>query len=126
MFRFFDKDYDNDVSFKEFRVACDEMDLRFSNEDIKILFGYLDKDGGGTIGYNEFLNLSDEKRLGLDPMVNISKNKVKDHVRDKLMKKYQINDVEQSTIQEETNSDIMSIFEQRNKLFDIERFKGKN
>jgi len=51
-------------------VACEELDLRFSSEDLKTLFSHMDVDGGGSIGYAEFINLSDEKMRGLDPMIN--------------------------------------------------------
>lgn len=50
-FRHFDRNFDNQVSFKEFRIVCEEMDLRFSSEELRELFSYLDSDGGGSIGY---------------------------------------------------------------------------
>lgn len=31
-FRFFDRNFDNQISFKEFRVVCEELDLRMSHE----------------------------------------------------------------------------------------------
>lgn len=80
MFRFFDKDFDNQISFREFRVSCEELDFRFSNEEIKLLFSYIDADGGGTIGYDEFINLSEERRRGLDPLQNARKNAFEDKV----------------------------------------------
>jgi Ca2+-binding EF-hand superfamily protein len=69
-FRHFDRDFDNQISFKEFRIVCEEMDLRYSSDEIEKLFGYLDSDGGGSIGYLEFTKLLDEKRKGLDPFTN--------------------------------------------------------
>jgi Ca2+-binding EF-hand superfamily protein len=70
-FRHFDRNFDNEISFKEFRIVCEEMDLRYSSDEVKLLFSYLDSDGGGTIGYKEFTKLLDENRLGLDPMKNM-------------------------------------------------------
>lgn len=69
-FRHFDRDFDNQISFKEFRIVCEEMDLRYSSDEIEKLFGYLDSDGGGSIGYLEFTKLLDEKRRGIDPFTN--------------------------------------------------------
>lgn len=99
-FRHFDRDFDNQISFKEFRIVCEEMDLRYSSDEIKDLFGYLDSDGGGTIGYLEFTKLLDEKRQGLDPFTN-----------------QQINT-------ESDDNDEMDVFHKRKDLFDIEKFKG--
>jgi len=75
-FRHFDRDFDNQISFKEFRIVCEEMDLRYSSDEIEKLFGYLDSDGGGSIGYLEFTKLLDEKRKGLDPFTN-KQNEIK-------------------------------------------------
>ena len=70
MFRYFDRNYDNSISYKEFRVVCDELDLRFSEEETKLLFNYLDKDKEGTIGYHEFITISEDTRLGMNPKLN--------------------------------------------------------
>ena len=78
-FRHFDRDFDNQISFKEFRIVCEEMDLRYSSDEISKLFGYLDSDGGGSIGYLEFTKLLDEKRRGLDPFTN-QKNQITDDI----------------------------------------------
>lgn len=53
------------------------MDLRYSSDEISKLFGYLDSDGGGSIGYLEFTKLLDEKRRGEDPFTN-QKNQITD------------------------------------------------
>jgi len=39
-----------------------------TNQEMQLLFDYLDKDRDGQIGYNEFCELSEEKRKGLDPI----------------------------------------------------------
>jgi Ca2+-binding EF-hand superfamily protein len=69
-FRHFDRDYDNQISYKEFRVVCEEMDMRYTKNELQIIYSYLDDDGGGTIGFLEFTKLLDEKRMGIDPYTN--------------------------------------------------------
>lgn len=66
-FRHFDRNYDNEISYKEFRIVCEEMDLRYTKNELQELFSFLDNDGGGSIGYLEFTKLLDEKRMGIDP-----------------------------------------------------------
>ena len=51
----------------EFAQAIDFLRLKFSFEDITLLFRYLDTDGEGTIGYDEFTMLCEEKWRGIDP-----------------------------------------------------------
>ena len=41
-FRFFDRNYDNSISFKEFRVVCEELDMRFTQNELSVVFNYLD------------------------------------------------------------------------------------
>ena len=50
-FRHFDKNYDGRISFKELRIVSEELDFRFTPEELKSLFAYIDDDNGGTIGY---------------------------------------------------------------------------
>ena len=50
-FRFFDRNFDNQISLKEFRVVCEEMDMRFSSEELKMVFNYLVNEGETTLGY---------------------------------------------------------------------------
>ena len=33
-FRFFDRNFDNSISYKEFRVVCEELDLRFNQQEL--------------------------------------------------------------------------------------------
>ena len=122
-FRFFDKNYDNQISFKEFRVVCEELDMRMDSNELKYLFSYLDKDGGGSIGYSEFIMLCDEKRRGLDPLENAKKNvKMADSQRDQMLNK----DTGLPNTLGNKTDDIMSVFENRKDMFDIENYKGKN
>jgi Ca2+-binding EF-hand superfamily protein len=73
------------------------MDLRYTKNELQDLYTYMDTDGGGTIGYNEFTKLLDEKRMGIDPYTN-----------------------------QQQDGDEMDVFYKNQQLFDQERFKGKN
>ena len=116
-FRHFDRNFDNEVSFKEFRIVCEEMDLRYTSDEIRELFDYLDSDGGGSIGYVEFTKLLDEKRRGLDPFINKqSNNLIEDQDSIHKMRKF---------FHKKEMEDEMEIFEKRKNLFDVEAFKGK-
>jgi len=44
------------------------MRLKVSFDDCKQLFNYLDKNGNGYIGYDEFTMLLEERWRGIDPM----------------------------------------------------------
>ena len=44
------------------------MRLKISFEDIAALFHYLDKDGRGEIGYDNFTLLLEERWRGIDPI----------------------------------------------------------
>ena len=72
-FRHFDRNFDGTISYKEFTIVCEELDLRFTSDELKLLFKYIDVDDSGTVGYKEFINLSDEKRRGIDPFDNSMK-----------------------------------------------------
>jgi len=69
-FRHFDRNFDGRISYKEFTIVCEELDLRFTSGELRELYSYIDADNNGSIGYKEFINLSDEKRRGLDPFDN--------------------------------------------------------
>jgi hypothetical protein len=43
-FRHFDRNYDGSISFKEFRIVCEELDMRFSSSELGELYGYIDED----------------------------------------------------------------------------------
>ena len=53
-FRFFDCDYNQSVSFNEFVQGLEYLRIKFSYEDIKKIFKYMDTNGDGHIGYDEF------------------------------------------------------------------------
>jgi len=44
MFRFFDKDFSNSVSYKEFRIVCEELDMRLPVWEERLIFDYIDKE----------------------------------------------------------------------------------
>jgi hypothetical protein len=44
------------------------MRLKISFDDIKLLYNYLDKEGNGFVGYNEFTKLLEERWRGIDPI----------------------------------------------------------
>jgi hypothetical protein len=49
------------------------MRLKISFEDIQALFNYLDRDGRGEIGYENFTYLLEERWRGIDP-IELSRN----------------------------------------------------
>ena len=44
------------------------MRIKLSFKDIKALFDYMDKDGTGELGYEEFTLLLEERWRGIDPI----------------------------------------------------------
>ena len=116
MFRFFDRNFDNSISYKEFRVVCEELDLRFNETQLKDLFDWIDNERKGAIGYHEFMRISDEKRLGIDPFDN--RIKLENFDNDRLLNATSKN--------KNKIEDVMQIFEQRKKLFDLNKTKGKD
>ena len=66
-FRFFDKNCEGKVTFDQFVVSLETLKVKFSSKDLLMVFKYLDKEQKGYIDYADFCNLSDERRLNLDP-----------------------------------------------------------
>lgn len=66
-FRFLDTNHSQSISLNEFAQAIDHLRLKLSFEDIVKLYRFLDKEGKGEIGYDEFILLSEEKWRRLDP-----------------------------------------------------------
>lgn len=52
------------------------MRLKISFEDIKRLFAYLDKDNSGSLNYEKFTLLLEERWRGIDP-IEASKSNIK-------------------------------------------------
>ena len=67
-FRYLDTDHSHSLTLNEFAQAIEHMRLKISFEDVKKLFSYMDKDGGGDVGYQEFTLLLEERWRGIDPM----------------------------------------------------------
>jgi hypothetical protein len=65
-FRYFDKNYNNKVSFGEFQKALDNLRIKFQVSMIEEIFNSLDFGHKGYISYNDFCLLSEEKRRGID------------------------------------------------------------
>ena len=114
MFRFFDKNFDNSISLKEFRVVLEELDMRFTEKELTDLFKFLDKNNNGAIGYHEFLNVSEDVRLGLDPFAN--KNALDNFDNDRLINAAQNRD-------KQKDKDVMDVFQKRKQLFDVHKTK---
>ena len=66
-FRFFDTDHSSSISLNEFANVADYLRLKISFEDITRLYRFLDKTGGGAIGYDEFSMLIEENWRSIDP-----------------------------------------------------------
>ena len=66
----FDVNFNNRVSFNEFQKGLDHMRLKFQVNELDIIFKYLDRGQKGYISYNDFCQLSEEKRRMLDRIDN--------------------------------------------------------
>lgn len=66
-FRFLDTNHSQSISLNEFAQAIDHLRLKLAFEDIVKLYRFIDKDGKGEIGYDEFTLLTEEKWRGIDP-----------------------------------------------------------
>lgn len=84
-YRYFDVNFNNRVSFNEFQKGLDHMRLKFQVNELDIIFKYLDRGQKGYIAYNDFCQLSEEKRRNLDRIDNqqaldfkVAKNSAKD------------------------------------------------
>jgi Ca2+-binding EF-hand superfamily protein len=71
-FRYLDYDHTQSISLNEFSQAIEHMRLKFSFDDVKKLFRYLDKTGAGEIGYDDFTMLLEERWRNLDPNKNLN------------------------------------------------------
>lgn len=76
-FRFLDTNHSQSISLNEFAQAIDHLRLKLSFEDIVKLYRFIDKEGKGEIGYDEFTLLTEEKWRGLDPFAEMKKNMLK-------------------------------------------------
>lgn len=78
-FRYIDTDHSQSITLNEFAQAIDFFRLKISFEDITTLFRFLDRNGNGSIGFEEFIMLSDSNWSKLNPSerlgLNIEKRK---------------------------------------------------
>ena len=62
--RFFDLNYNNRISFNEFALGLENLKIKLSSRDALLIYNYLDNNRKGYIDYNDFCNLSEERRSG--------------------------------------------------------------
>ncbi|KAI8995141.1 hypothetical protein BC832DRAFT_568979 [Gaertneriomyces semiglobifer] len=60
-FDLFDTDHSGEITHREFRVAMKALGFGASDEDIKRMLVEMDRDGSGTIDFQEFLGLMERK-----------------------------------------------------------------
>jgi len=72
-FRYFDMNNNGTIHHKEFEIGVNQLSARFTREQIKKMFEYIDTDHNGQIEYIEFWELCEECRRGIDPY-KIDKN----------------------------------------------------
>ena len=66
-FRFFDKNQDGQISFEEWVIALETLKVKLSSKDLNVVYKHLDEGMKGHLDYNDFCNLSDERRMKIDP-----------------------------------------------------------
>jgi len=49
------------------------MGIKLSNDDVRKVFKHIDVNNDGKIGFNQFVQLSEENRIDLNPYTPISK-----------------------------------------------------
>lgn len=65
-YRYFDRNFNNRVSFGEFQKALDHLRIKFQVSMIDEIFQFLDKGRKGYIGYQDFCELAEERRRNID------------------------------------------------------------
>jgi Ca2+-binding EF-hand superfamily protein len=60
-FRSFDKNYDGNLSFKEFMNGLENIGIRLNLEDFLTIFKSLDFDNKGEIDFSKFCHLNTDK-----------------------------------------------------------------
>ena len=55
------------ISFNDFVIGLENLRLKLSTKEVIAMFEALDQDKDGYISYNEFCELSEERRRGIDP-----------------------------------------------------------
>mmetsp|Transcript_23745 Transcript_23745/g.31784 ORF Transcript_23745/g.31784 Transcript_23745/m.31784 type:complete len:100 (+) Transcript_23745:531-830(+) len=65
-FRYIDTDHSQSISINEFAQAIDFFRMKLSFEDISKIYRFMDTDGDGEIGFDEFTFLSEERWKAVD------------------------------------------------------------
>ena len=71
MYRFFDVNFNNKITFNEFSKTLEALNLKIAVKDQLKIFKFLDNNSKGYINYQDFCNLSDERRRKIDPIALI-------------------------------------------------------
>lgn len=66
-FRFFDVSCNGRITYDQFVISLETLKVKLSSKDILLVFNNLDQERKGFITYHDFCNLSDERRMNLDP-----------------------------------------------------------
>lgn len=69
-FRFFDLRSSGKISFADFSFIIDQLQIRFTRQQVQDVFKYLDGDVDGYVTYNDFCELCEERRRDIDPFVD--------------------------------------------------------
>lgn len=75
-FRSFDKNYDGDLSFKEFMQGLENIGIKLKYKDYRLIFEAIDYDKAEEIDFNKFclLNTDKSKRLRMDDIIARTKS----------------------------------------------------
>ncbi len=71
----------NKISFNDFVIGIENLRMKLSTQEISEMFNYLDQNCDGYINYEEFCNIAEEKRRGIDPFDNGHKAKAMEFFR---------------------------------------------
>lgn len=77
-FRFFDVNFNNEITFNEFTKSLEAIKLKIPVKEQQKIFAYLDQGSKGYITYDDFCNITDERRRKIDPakeMIDAYRNK---------------------------------------------------
>ena len=58
---------DGEIKFEEWVIALETLKVKLSSKDQLLVFKSLDQGRKGFLDYNDFCNLSDERRMKIDP-----------------------------------------------------------
>ena len=73
-FRYFDRNFNNRIAFTEFTKGLEGLKVKMSAKDQLLVFQHLDQGQKGFLDYQDFCNLSDERRLHIDPAAQMLKD----------------------------------------------------